>query len=55
MDGSMDDKAQKGISDKELLSMFQKVVTLPNDKKSVVKELLESFLIKIDLQQKLAH
>jgi transcriptional regulator with XRE-family HTH domain len=55
MDGSMDDKAQKGISDKELLSMFQKVVTLPNDKKSVVKELLESFLIKIDLQQRLAH
>jgi hypothetical protein len=51
----MDDKAQNSISDKELLSMFQKVATLPNDKKSVVKELLESFLIKIDLQQRLAH
>jgi hypothetical protein len=52
MDGSMDDKAQSSISDKELLSQFQKVSLLSNDRKAVVKELLEAFLLKSDLQQR---
>ncbi len=55
MDGSMDDKAQSSISDKELLSQFQKVSLLSNDRKAVVKELLEAFLLKSDLQQKFAR
>ncbi len=55
MDGSMDDKAQSAISDKELLSQFQKVSQLSNDKKLIVKELLDAFLIKTDLQQKFAQ
>ncbi len=55
MDGSMDDKAQMAISDKELLSQFQKVSQLSNDKKLIVKELLDAFLIKTDLQQKFAQ
>lgn len=54
MDGSMDDKAQSTISDKELLSQFQRVEKLPREKKAVVKELIEAFLFKTDLQQKLA-
>jgi hypothetical protein len=52
MDGSMDDKAQSSISDKELLSQVQKVSLLSNDRKAVVKELLEAFLLKSDLQQR---
>jgi transcriptional regulator with XRE-family HTH domain len=52
MDGSMDDKAQSSISDKELLSQFQKVSLLSNDRKAIVKELLEAFLLKSDLQQR---
>jgi hypothetical protein len=41
MDGSMDDKAQDSISDKELLSQFQRIANMDNDKKMIVKELLE--------------
>jgi transcriptional regulator with XRE-family HTH domain len=52
MDGSMDDKAQSSISDKELLTQFQKVSLLSNDRKAIVKELLEAFLLKSDLQQR---
>jgi transcriptional regulator with XRE-family HTH domain len=54
MDGSTDDKAQSTISDKELLSQFQRVEKLPSEKKAVVKELIDAFLLKTDLQQKLA-
>jgi hypothetical protein len=54
MDGSVNDKAQSTISDKELLSQFQRVEKLPNEKKAVVKELIDAFLLKTDLQQKLA-
>jgi transcriptional regulator with XRE-family HTH domain len=54
MDGSLNDKAQSTISDKELLSQFQRLEKLPNEKKAVVKELIEAFLLKTDLQQKLA-
>lgn len=54
MDGSTDDKAQSTISDKELLSQFQRLEKLPSEKKAVVKELIDAFLLKTDLQQKLA-
>lgn len=52
MDGSIDDKAVNSISEKELISQFQKVSLLSNDWKAVVKELLEAFLLKSDLQQR---
>lgn len=55
MDGSLDDKASTVISDKELLSQFQRVANLSNEKKAVVKELIEAFLLKTDLQQKFVH
>ncbi len=37
----MDDKAQMAISDKELLSQFQKVSQMPNERKMIVKELID--------------
>lgn len=55
MYGSIDDKAKQSISDRDLLLQFQRVEKLPDDKKTIVKELIESFLLKIDLQEKLAH
>ena len=55
MDGSMDDKAKEAISDKELLSQFQRVAKLSNDRKAIIKELIEAFLLKTNLQQKLVH
>lgn len=52
MDGSMDDKAQNAISEKELLSQFQKASQLSNDKKTNVMEFIDAFLLRTDLQQK---
>ena len=42
------------ISDKELLSLFKKVNNLSIEKKKTVKEFLEAFVFKADIQQKLA-
>jgi hypothetical protein len=52
MDDSIDYKAKGSISDKELLSQFQRVVKMDNKNKVIVKELLEAFLLKTDMQQK---
>jgi transcriptional regulator with XRE-family HTH domain len=52
MSGTLNDLATEGISDKELLSQFRRVEGLPKEKKKVVKELLESFLITSELQAK---
>jgi len=54
MTGSTDDRAKATITDKELLEQFRKVELLSNDKKYLVKEFLDAFLMKAELQQKLA-
>ena len=54
MSGSMDEVASGAISDKELLEQFRKVELLPNEKKHLVMEFLDAFLIKVELQQKFA-
>jgi transcriptional regulator with XRE-family HTH domain len=55
MNGSTDEAADVNISDKELLSLFKRVSTLSSDRKKVVKEFLEAFVFKADIQEKLAH
>ncbi len=46
INGTLQDKAENTISDNELLIMFKKVEKLPEDKKRLVKEFLDSFLFK---------
>ena len=55
MNGSTNEAADLNISDKELLSLFKKVSNLSPERKKVVKELLEAFVFKVDIQQKLAQ
>jgi len=54
MSGSADEVADAAISDRELLEQFKKVEQLPNDRKLLVKEFLDAFLIKVELQQRLS-
>ncbi|MEM8528585.1 MAG: helix-turn-helix transcriptional regulator [Bacteroidota bacterium] len=54
MSGSTQEIADATISDKELLEQFRKVERLPSDKKHLVKEFLDAFLIKTELQQRFA-
>jgi hypothetical protein len=43
------------ISAKEFISLFKRVSALSSDRKKVVNELLEAFVFKADIQEKLAH
>jgi len=54
MSGSQDEMAE-GISDKELMTQFKRIAKLPKEKKAIVKELLDDFLLKNDLKEKLAQ
>ncbi len=55
MNGTLEDKAEGAISDQELLSQFKKVEQMPENRKRLLKEILDAFILKTDLQQKLAH
>jgi hypothetical protein len=54
MNGSTDEQAAGALNDLELLRQFKKIEQLPSEKKAVVKELLDAFLLKYDIQQKFA-
>lgn len=53
MSGSNQEQAEATLTDRELLNQFQRVEQLPQDKKNIVKELLDSFLLKCDLQKRM--
>ena len=53
MSGSVQEAANNSISDKELLQQFRQVEKLPPAKKRLIKEFLDAFLLKNELQQKL--
>ena len=54
LNGTSHDKSADAISDEELLSQFRKVEQLPTDKKKLVKEFLDAFIFKANLQKQLA-
>lgn len=54
LNGTMKDKSADAISDEELLSQFRKVEQLPAQKKKLVKEFLDAFIFKSDLQKQLS-
>jgi len=54
MNGTIQDKSAEAISDEELLSQFRKIEKLPAEKKKLVKEFLDAFIFKADLQKQLA-
>ena len=54
MSGSTNEQASNTLEDKDLLQQFKKVEQLPSDKKNIVKELLDAFLLKCDVQKKYA-
>lgn len=54
MGGSTHEAADSNISDKELLTLFKKISSLPADRKKIVKEFLEAFVFKTDVQERLA-
>jgi len=53
MNGTLNDKAQASITDEELLIQFKKIEQLPSDKKKLLKEFIDAFVFKANLQQQL--
>jgi len=55
MNGTLQNKSADAIEDEDLLLQFRKIEKLPSDKKKIVKELLEAFIFKADLQKQLTQ
>ena len=55
LNGTLQDKSADAISDEELLLQFRKVEQLPASKKKLVKEFLDAFIFKSDLQKQLTQ
>ena len=55
LNGTSHDKSADAINDEELLLQFRKVEQLPTEKKQLVKEFLDAFIFKSDLQKQLAN
>ena len=53
LNGTANDKSADAITDEELLIQFRKVEQLPTNKKKLVKEFLDAFIFKNDLQKQL--
>jgi hypothetical protein len=49
------DKSADAISDEELLFQFRKIEQLPAQKKKLVKEFLDAFIFKNNLQKQLTQ
>lgn len=54
INGTLENKAENSIADQELLNQFKKVEKFSDEKKKLVKEFLNAFIITTDLQQKFA-
>lgn len=51
--GAQEDKVKGRIQDNELLTMFNKAQTLRKDDLHCIKNMLNAYILKTDLQQKL--
>ena len=54
LNGTKEDLADETLSDKELLNQFKSVEKMSSEKRNIVKELIDAFILKNNLQQQLA-
>jgi transcriptional regulator with XRE-family HTH domain len=53
--GNQEEQAKNKIKDNDLLNMFNRLQTLDKADVSCIKNMLNAYILKTDLQQKLAH
>jgi transcriptional regulator with XRE-family HTH domain len=51
--GSVNERIEKNLADRELLNIFQKVQSLEPPQLAVVKDVVSAYLLKTDLQKNL--
>jgi hypothetical protein len=54
LNGTIQDKAKNNIKHNVLIFFFKKIEKLPENKKHLVKEFLDAFILKSNLQQQLS-
>jgi len=54
LNGTKEDLANEMLMDKELLNQFKSIEKLPEEKKYIIKELIDAFILKNNLQKQLA-
>lgn len=54
MNGTLEEQADDQLSDEELLRQFKKIQLMPEEKKRLLKEFLDAFIFKQEIQQRLA-
>jgi transcriptional regulator with XRE-family HTH domain len=52
--GAVSERMEKNISDRELISMFQKIQSLEQQQQNTVKDFISAYLLRADLQKNLA-
>ncbi len=55
MNGTLDNKAADSLKDEKLLNQFRRIEQMPEDKKQLLIEFLDGFILKSTLQKQLAH
>lgn len=53
INGDKDQKAKAALKDSELLNQFKAVERLPADKQRIVKDLIDAYLFRTQIQQQL--
>ncbi|MBU1720818.1 MAG: helix-turn-helix domain-containing protein [Bacteroidetes bacterium] len=55
INGATEEKAQACLKDAELLNQFQAIEKLPKEKQFVIKDLIDAYLFRTNIQQQLAR
>lgn len=54
LNGTKDNLADHTLTDKELLNQFKSIEKFSNERKNIIKELIDAFILKTNLQQQLS-
>ncbi len=54
INGDKDQKAKETLNDNELLNQFKSINNLPKEKQNIVKDLIDAYLFRTNIQQQLA-
>ncbi len=55
VNGATEEKAKASLKDAELLNQFRAIEKLPKEKQSIVKDLIDAYLFRTNIQQQLAR
>jgi len=55
INGDKDQKAKEALKDNELLVQFKAIEKLPKEKQSIIKDLIDAYLFRTNIQQQLSR